>query len=71
MKVGDLVYVPNLKRYGRIDQIRNGRITQVRSFNEKTKQFDIIFVAHIVVEAVGLIKQLVILIKEIFQKKAS
>lgn len=70
MKVGDFVYVEDKAVYGYIDEINSeGRIVSVRSFNEKTGKFDLIEVLTMVVKAVGLIKELVVMIGMVFKKK--
>lgn len=70
MKAGDLVYVPSLKIYGFIQDIKkDGRIHSIRSLNLSTGHFDIIQVYDLIVEAVGLIKRLIVIFKMMFPKK--
>lgn len=70
MKIGDMVYVPSLATYGFIKDIEpNGWIVNIHSFNPLTKQFDIIKVIDLVVEAVGLFKRFIVIMKLMFPKK--
>lgn len=69
MKVGDLVYVPKLEKYGFINEVNNaGRIVTIRSFNPKTGRLDLVEVIELIVEAVGLIKKLIVIVKMMFKK---
>lgn len=70
MKVGDIVYVPKLDQYGFINEVNPaGKIVTIRSFNPSTGRLDLIEVIDLIVEAVGLIKKLIVIVKMVFAKK--
>lgn len=72
MKIGDMVYVPKLKQYGFIKDIQpNGWIVSIHAMNPSTKQFDVIKVIDMVVEAVNLVKRFIVIMKMMFPKKTA
>lgn len=71
MKTGELVYIKELDRYGFVHAVTpDGKVKAVNILNHDTGKFDIIEVIDKIVEAVGLIKALLIIIKSFFNKKA-
>lgn len=68
MKIGDMVYVPKLQQYGFIHEINSGRIVSIRKLNLRTGNIDIVQVYDLIVEAVSLVKRLIVIFKMMFQK---
>lgn len=70
MKQGTLVYVPKLDRYGFVNEVNDrGRILTIKSINPITRQIDILAVYDLIVEAVGLVKRLIVIFKLMFPRK--
>ncbi len=70
MRIGQTVYVPDLKTYGTIHEISwdKKRIKSVKIIDPITSLPKIIEVIHLVVQAVGLIEDLVAQIISFFRK---
>lgn len=70
MKKGTLVYVPQKDIYGFVEEVLpSGRIKSIFVRNEFTGKFDLMEVLDLLVEAVGLVKKLIVIIKLMFGKK--
>lgn len=69
MKAGDMVYVPKLNVYGFIKELKGRRIVSINSIDINTGSINVIEVFDLIVEAVGIIKQIIIKLKILFAKK--
>ena len=70
MKVGDLVWIPHLKKYGHVHELtwRGDQVRKVRVQNDITGLDEIIDVWHHVVEAVNIIDRLIVIITSLIKK---
>lgn len=71
MKIGQTVWIPSLRVYGRIHEINwdKNRIQSVEVIDPVTSIPKIINVLGLIVEAVGLIERLIMEIANLFRSK--
>ena len=63
------MYVPKLNVYGFIKELKGRRIVSINSIDINTGSINVIEVFDLIVEAVGIIKQIIIKLKILFAKK--
>lgn len=70
MTIGEVVYIPQRNEYGFVHEVTpDGRVKYVNVLNRRTGQFELVEVIDLIIEAVGIIKRFIVIIKLLFAKK--